>query len=243
MIQGQKEVWDDWFDCATFTTDWTSRAFKVWDFHLSARRDESLEILEIGAWEGRGTLFFLNYFPKARIDCVDIFLLGNEGLFDANVIARFPDRVGKFKSRSIPLLDAFATRKKKSFDLIYIDGAHERDDVMIDTILAWRLLKVGGTLIWDDYDILNAMPGHFTKDQDPKPAIDAFLAWYDGEYELVHSEYQVIVRKTKPHYETDMTLMDPGASPIDVDPAVPTVEERSGIFNTLKHKLLSKHRG
>ncbi len=209
-----REFWADWFNSASFTTDWSSRAFNDWDRCFSSLRDESLDILEIGAWEGRSTIFFLKYFPQSRVDCVDIFLLGNEGLFHSNIMTHYGTRVKKHKSRSIPLLDAFATRRKRKFDLIYIDGAHERDDVMMDTILAWRLLKVGGFLIWDDYDILNAMPGQFIKDQDPKPAIDTFLAWKEGEYDVIHSAYQVIVRKSAPHYETEMTLLDPDFVPL-----------------------------
>jgi hypothetical protein len=207
-----KEFWTDWFRDATFTADWASRAFSVWDRCLYGLRDKPLDILEIGCWEGRSTLFFLNFFPLSRITCLDIFMLGNEGLFDANVIRGYSHRVRKITSRSISALDGFATREKRSFDLIYVDGSHERDDVMMDTLLSWRVLKVGGRLIWDDYEILTAMPGCFGRDQDPKPAIDAFLAWKEGEYELIHVGYQVIVKKTKPHYEVQTSLMDPGVS-------------------------------
>ncbi|WP_186437570.1 class I SAM-dependent methyltransferase [Agrobacterium tumefaciens] len=237
MENAKKEFWSDWFAGASFTTDWSSRAFNDWDAHLSELRQKDIEILEIGSWEGRSSIFFLNYFPFSRIDCVDIFLLGNESLFDSNVMQKYRDRVGKHKSRSIPLLDAFATRERRSFDLIYIDGAHERDDVMVDTILAWRLLKVGGVLIWDDYDILNAMPDHFTKDQDPKPAIDAFLAWRTGEYEITHFGYQVIIRKTKPHYETEMTLLDPALNSSTSTDAVPPIEKRLSLAAIMKSAL------
>jgi hypothetical protein len=242
MDDTEQKLWDSWFEDGSFTTDWSSRAFKDWHEHLNGLREKPIEILEIGSWEGRSSIFFLNYFPLSRIDCVDIFLLGNEGLFDSNVMQKYGPRVRKHKSRSTPLLDALATREKKSFDLIYIDGAHERDDVMLDTLLAWRLLRVGGMLIWDDYDILNAMPGVFGKDQDPKPAIDAFLAWKDGEYEIVHSGYQVIVRKTKAHYETEMTLMDPNAQSTSQDDAEPVAKKKSrlgamvsSLFNRRDH--------
>ena len=227
MHEEPKEFWSEWFDGASFTTDWSSRAFNDWSRCFSSLRDEPLEILEIGAWEGRSTIFFLEFFRKSRVECVDVFLLGNEGLFDSNVVKKYGARVEKHKSRSVPILDAFATRRQRRFDLIYIDGAHERDDVMVDTILAWRLLKVDGFLIWDDYDIFNAMPGQFVKDQDPKPAIDAFLSWKEGEYEVVHSGYQVIVRKLTPHYETEMTLLDPDfVRPVSAESA-PTLGAKS----------------
>lgn len=37
------------------------------------------------------------------------------------------------------------------FDIIYIDGNHEPEYVMEDAVLAFRKLKVGGIMIFDDY--------------------------------------------------------------------------------------------
>lgn len=39
----------------------------------------------------------------------------------------------------------------ESFDIIYIDGNHEPEYVCEDAVLAFRKLKVGGTMIFDDY--------------------------------------------------------------------------------------------
>jgi hypothetical protein len=193
-----------WFAGADFTTDWTSRAFDDWSEHLGHLRNKRISILEIGAWEGRGSLFFLNFFRNSTLTPLDIFTLGNEGLFDHNVLEQFPDRVTKVKGRSTIELDQFAV-EGRAFDLIYLDGSHLRDDVMIDSILAWRLLKVGGYLIWDDYELIKAMPGHFPLlDQDPMPAIDAFGAWHNGEMEVVHRDYQLIAKKVSNHYRQDV---------------------------------------
>jgi len=54
-------------------------------------------------------------------------------------------------------------------------------------VLAWRLLPVGGVIVWDDY--LWHSP---TKPDTlpPKPAIDAFVSMYPVE--VVHREWQVI---------------------------------------------------
>ena len=38
------------------------------------------------------------------------------------------------------------------FDLVYIDGSHSAKDVLLDSLLAWRLLRPGGAMIWDDYE-------------------------------------------------------------------------------------------
>ena len=38
-----------------------------------------------------------------------------------------------------------------NFDLIYIDASHYAPDVLSDAVLAFKLLKPGGILIFDDY--------------------------------------------------------------------------------------------
>ena len=62
------------------------------------------------------------------------------------------------------------------FDLIYIDGSHTAADVLIDAVLAFQLLRVGGVMIFDDY--LWSMEPALSVDplNMPKPAIDAFAA-------------------------------------------------------------------
>jgi hypothetical protein len=57
-------------------------------------------------------------------------------------------------------------------DFIYVDGSHQAADVLSDAVLAWKLLKEGGVLIFDDY--------LWARYQDrpllnPKMAIDAFV--------------------------------------------------------------------
>lgn len=204
--------WDPWFASKTFTTDWTSRAFPSWTEHLAHLRDRPLKILEIGAWEGRGTIFFLNFFPSAHVTTMDLFLLGNEHLFDSNVMAEYPDRVTKLTTRSSRALDHLATRSNV-YDLIYVDGSHDRDDVIIDSILAWRLLALDGVMIWDDYELLKAMPGSFVAEQDPKPAIDVFLEWHTNELSVIDAGYQMIVKKVRPHYCVSMLDPDIKAAP------------------------------
>lgn len=56
---------------------------------------------------------------------------------------------------------------------------------------AFRLLRPGGYLIFDDYkwhrpEVVRVPPG---------PAINGFLAAYNPWIELIHKDYQVIVRK------------------------------------------------
>ena len=39
--------------------------------------------------------------------------------------------------------------QQRRYDLAYIDGSHERDDVMADSLGVWSMLNPGGSIIWD----------------------------------------------------------------------------------------------
>jgi len=82
------------------------------------------------------------------------------------------------------------------FDIIFIDASHDSRDVIMDSILSWRLLKVEGILIWDDY-IWNKMPA---ENERPKLAIDSFLLMFEGNYTILSKTTQLIVKKTKEYY-------------------------------------------
>jgi Methyltransferase domain len=155
-----------WFANKDFTTDWTSGNFTTWRRALSPLRNEPLRILEIGSWEGRSAVFFLNFCPRATIVCIDTFggtpeedyvydglreqIRGVEDRFDRN-LKPFADRVEKLKSRSIPALAQLASSQRQ-FDLAYIDASHRRDEVMNDSLGVWHILAPGGIIIWDDYE-------------------------------------------------------------------------------------------
>src|SRR5262249_32758673 len=63
----------DWETDKTFSTDWAGNHFFYWAELLHPLREKPIRILEIGSWEGRSALFFLNYLPRSRIVCIDPF--------------------------------------------------------------------------------------------------------------------------------------------------------------------------
>ncbi len=63
----------DWETDKTFSTDWAGNHFFYWAELLDRLREKPVRILEIGSWEGRSALFFLNYLPLSRIVCIDPF--------------------------------------------------------------------------------------------------------------------------------------------------------------------------
>ena len=69
------------------------------------------------------------------------------------------------------------------FDFVYTDGSHEADDTFLDAELAWRLTRLGGLIILDDYrwdkEPVSSM-------HHPARGIDAFITLHEGQLELLH---------------------------------------------------------
>ena len=182
-----------WFEGKIFyDAEWVSNNVDTWSRLLAPLRESAQAVLEIGSLEGRSALFFLNYLPNAQVTCIDPFgMKGLEPTFDYNVTG-FEGRVEKIRDLSFPALTRLRQRGRL-FDVIYIDGDHHRETVMLDSVLCWPMLRRGGILIWDDYGI-------YKKDRPmserPKSAIDGFLTAYAGDYEELHRANQMIVKKT-----------------------------------------------
>lgn len=196
-----------WFANKTFTTDWTTPRLQSWAMVLGQRREQISTALEIGCWEGRSSIFFLNYFPNCALTCVDTFegspelqqtpqwsrsLEGLEARFDANV-APFGFRVEKIKASSTTALGNLALSRRR-FDFIYIDGSHHARDVFTDAALSWPMLLPGGIMVFDDYEW--TMLGN--EIERPKLGVDAFLSSYAGHYRELHRGYQVLIERIKP---------------------------------------------
>jgi predicted O-methyltransferase YrrM len=197
-----------WYDGIDFSVDWTSWHFPNWAKLLKRYRSRTVRVLEIGSWEGRSALFFLNYLPKSRVTCVDTFAGGQEHRQDAarnaedarflrSVQRRFDRntrplkrRVEKMVMQSTEALAELALKQRR-YDIAYIDGGHRAVEVYTDAMLTWPLIARGGTVMFDDYEWKD-MPHRLDR---PKAGIDTFLRSIKGEYRLVHKEYQVAIVK------------------------------------------------
>ena len=180
----------------------TGNTMRIWKGLYQGRAAPS-RICEIGSWQGGSTVAFAFLFPKAHITCIDTWQGSDalnmsadpEVLFDANT-APFAERLEKIKSDSFSGLLSLQSRGEK-FDLIYVDGSHYEDDVLVDSILAWRLLNVGGVMIWDDY-VWNYPPYN---DKVPKAAVDWFLRRHPGQFRPLFVGWQAVVEKTASDYD------------------------------------------
>jgi predicted O-methyltransferase YrrM len=191
---------DFWFAGKDFSTDWTSGNFPNWCRVFTERRETVTRILEIGAWEGRSAIFFLEFFPHASVTCIDAFAGGGtstnpalnlaEARFDKNT-KQYGTRVTKIAAESVVALHGLI-KAGKTYDLIYVDGSHVRDDVTIDSLMVWRLTAPGTAIIWDDYEGGRPDQPYETR---VKAAIDYFLSLYGKQLSILHRGYQIIAQR------------------------------------------------
>lgn len=187
--------------------DWFTGNIPTWLMAFQIQKLEKkaeFNFMEIGSWQGLSAVFLLRYFENAKLTCVDTWegadehkssddlretLSKIEYEFDAN-ISDYIDRLTKYKGTSYQYFnDNF---EKDKFDLIYIDGSHHADDVMVDAIKSFEMLKEGGLMIFDDY-----FWTYYSRSIDnPGGAINAFVRLKCHQFEVICFDYQVILRKT-----------------------------------------------
>ena len=185
-----------------FTRDWFSIYIPVWKRILD--QEKPRKILEIGSFEGRSACHIIEYGSavadgEVSLTCVDTWEGSIEHRQGGPAEAAMSDVERRFDHNTRIALEkavkpvALRTLKQKSqhalaglitagagesFDLSYIDGSHEAPDVLADATMAFPLLRVGGTMIFDDYLWSMDRPGSQDVLRMPKPAIDAFMNLY-----------------------------------------------------------------
>ncbi|MGF1541902.1 MAG: tetratricopeptide repeat protein [Pleurocapsa sp.] len=173
-----------------FQYDWFTHNIPVWQKQLHSFSHTSVNILEIGSFEGMATCWLLDYVlthPSATITCIDIYFQDN---FEGNIAQTHgKDKLTQLCGNSHEILTSLTPN---SYEIIYIDGSHLANDVLQDAKLSWDLLKVKGLIIFDDY--LLKTPEN--PQQEPKIGIDTFLETITNCYEILHQNYQLIIQKT-----------------------------------------------
>lgn len=188
--------WLKWFEGKDFTEDWSSLNFTIWATLLGPMKERPQQVLEIGSFEGRSAIFWLEFLPDCHLTCIDHFATTKkrngseiEARFDRNTAA-YGGRLTKIKSSSAVALSQLVDAGRK-FDVIFVDGSHYRDNVLIDCLLSWKLLPSGGILILDDY----LLDLDRDKSERPKDAIDCFMALHEGEFQELARSWQLILKK------------------------------------------------
>ena len=172
---------------------------------LAGLRTRAVRAIEIGVLEGRGTAFLLDevlQHPDSRLLAIDPFVgMCMEAVCPGGeeMRRRWGENIAQTEAAAKVSVDprpsSTALRERVgggaelsdeagAYDFIYIDGSHELRDILEDAVLAWALLREGGTLLFDDYNAATA------------PAIDGFAACYAVEAVLLaRSNKQLYLRK------------------------------------------------
>jgi FkbM family methyltransferase len=178
---------------AEFTQDWNS------EFRKNTKGLKVNFALEIGCFEGMTSRYICDNLlnPGGRMIAVDPltdeYLPGHEdnGMF-----------VGQFErftrnTRTYPVelkrkksSDVWEELKDYRFGLIYVDGDHTFNAVYQDACNAFNVCLQYGHVLFDDYNGYR---------DETKQGIDKFLNEHKGHYEIVHSGYQLMIKKLSPH--------------------------------------------
>ena len=164
------------------------------------------KLLEIGTYSGTGIVEMLKIVPNSTATVIDLWEdyyeydqvinkqtnVNNSASIEKefyNNIGHFRDRIRVLKGKSHDKLLELLM-KHESFNFIYVDASHQSLDVYLDSMLAWKLLKIGGIIVFDDYlfnkgDILNS----------PYEAIEKFKKNYIDDIVILHQDYRVYLKK------------------------------------------------
>lgn len=189
---------------AHFTSDWVSGKVPKWLEYFKDLPGTPCQILEIGSYEGRSACWFLHNLmdnPDSTLFCIDPWS-GTAGsdrlrLFDQNVmLTGRSNQSNRIRAKFMEVQHRF---NNNQFDLIYVDGDHCAPAVMGNAAVGWEKLKVGGLMLFDDY-LLPADKLHESQigKLPPGPAIDAFINLWGTSVEVIHQDWQLLVKKIRP---------------------------------------------
>jgi hypothetical protein len=195
----------DGADAAGYTSDWFSRHIPVWEQLFRHLKGRPANILEIGSYEGRSTVWLCENVlthPEATIACIDLFSGDGTQDYGASQQRAIKDRFvanTRRHAEKIRMIEGASGDKargfprEETFDAIYIDGSHKSWHVLEDAVLSFPLLKTGGIMLFDDYE-----GGDTASLQYPHLAIDAFLGIHADSVRVVHRGYQLALQKISP---------------------------------------------
>jgi len=162
---------------------------------------KNLKFLQIGVFTGNASAWLLKNIltdPTSLLVDIDPWCgnLPHESVYNWDDIQEaYKEQVASY-GKKVQAHKAFSgdwlkQHREGGFDFIYIDGDHLPESVTLDADLSWDLLKSGGIMAFDDYE-WDHPDG---TDNNPKPAIDAWLAKHKDDIEILRKGWQVWIRK------------------------------------------------
>jgi predicted O-methyltransferase YrrM len=182
-----------------FMYKWHESVMPVWDDifeHMDGMGHPLRDYLEVGSFDGASACHAIAEIGKrgGTVTCVDPWdpdypsTIGEDTSRDFDmraVLKRFRANTEQARNEATNFVGVNVHDVKSEialselvsnmdmFDFIYIDGSHHAADVLLDGLMAWKLLRPGGVMVFDDY--LWATGGKYNPLECPKYAVDTFV--------------------------------------------------------------------
>lgn len=154
---------------------------------MVSQAEDGMHFVEVGAWKGRSSAFMaveiINSGKKIQFDCVDTWQgdpneqghMEDEYVRNGNLYEHFLENMKPVEGYYNPIkstsIDAAGLYEDSSLDFVFIDAAHDYNNVKAD-IAAWLpKIKEGGILAGHDW-------GHPPVAQAVKDSLDDFVIEY-----------------------------------------------------------------
>jgi predicted O-methyltransferase YrrM len=196
----------------------------------------NVRALEIGSFEGQSTIWIAENYCNGEgsyVDAVDTWegSIEHSNKEKSNLFERFCFNVNNFLTAKkitinrgfssdvlMKIIQEIRSGNREAYDFIYVDASHTAKDVLSDAVLAWEALRDGGILIFDDYlwethERTYSTFSDYLKEKNkrvyltPKAAIDSFLICYKTLYQILHSGYQIHLKKIA-NSSTEALILD-----------------------------------
>jgi hypothetical protein len=167
-----------------FTSDWCTDFRKNCETLFWKFREQPINYLEIGIWEGRSACWMLDNIlihPGSKYTGVDIHLRKTT----MSNLESHKDKVTVYEGDSRVVLP----RIDEKFDIIYIDGDHSALGALTDSVLCWT--KAKKFILWDDYRLF--VPGNNVYE-----GVNSFVSCLNvNQYKIAVDNYQYCIEKLK----------------------------------------------
>lgn len=193
-----------------FTENWFNS--KDIETFLPINDVQERHILEIGSFEGKSTIWFLENLLQnnnSTITCIDPWTSYSQNSDSYNSYNSDNAEFNFTSHKETFLYNISQTEEEhkviikqgysqeilpklslgdKQYDIIFIDGNHTSPFVLTDAVLSWYCLKHGGVMIFDDYHWGDGRLG-------PKLAIDSFINVFGDYCTVIWDEYRKAIKK------------------------------------------------
>jgi predicted O-methyltransferase YrrM len=171
--------------------------------HLLRYKDQKVDFLQLGAYTGDASRWLLENVlthPEATLTDVDTWEGSDEPEHKTmewkNVEDTYDEKNAKWlDSKNIVkkkmTTNRFFLGNDRQFDFVYVDADHTAFSTLVDGLNAFKVLKNGGILAFDDYQWGQVLEPKLR----PQPAIDAFLVCYKNKATVLEHGLQVWLQK------------------------------------------------